>query len=104
MPWPRPVQHAVAPTGMQISFGSRAHASFLLAEKGAQQPRSLVQAYLKPVKPFGDRDMLALAVEALNHRRGNFDKVYGACADSRCHFDVERGEGSLAEVAAFVKA
>lgn len=93
----------VAPTGMQNSFGSRAHASYLLAEKGDQQPRSLVQAFLKPVKPFGERDMLALAVDALAHRRDNFDKVYGACADSRCHFDVEKGEGSLAEVVAFVK-
>lgn len=93
----------VAPTGMQNSFGSRAHASYLLAEKGIQQPRSLVQAFLKPVKPYGERDMLALAVEALNQRRENFDKVYGACADSRCHFDVEKGEGSLAEVVAFVR-
>jgi len=93
----------VAPTGMQNSFGSRAHASYLLAEKGNQQPRSLVQAFLKPVKPWGERDMLALAVEALAQRRDNFDKVYGACADNRCHFDVEKGEGSLAEVATFVK-
>lgn len=93
----------VAPTGMQNSFGSRAHASYLLAEKGDQQPRSLVQAFLKPVKPYGERDMLALAVDALSQRRDNFDKVYGACADGRCHFDVEKGEGSLAEVVAFVK-
>lgn len=94
----------VAPTGMQNSFGSRAHASYLLAEKGRQQPRSLVQAFLKPVKPYGDRDLLALSVEALGQRRDNFDRVYGPCADSRCQFDVEKGEGSLADVVAFVKA
>jgi CRISPR system Cascade subunit CasC len=93
----------VAPTGMQASFGSRAHASYMLAEKGSQQPRSLVQAFLKPVRPYGEHDMLALAAQALNQRRENFDKIYGACADSRCHFDVERGEGSLAEVVAFVR-
>ncbi len=93
----------VSPTGMQNSFASRAHASYLLAEKGKQQPRSLVQAFLKPVKPYGDRDMLALAVAALTQRCDNFDKVYGACADSRCHFDVEAAQGSLAEVVAFVK-
>ena len=93
----------VSPTGMQNSFASRARASYLLAEKGKQQPRSLVQAFLKPVKPYGDRDMLALAVAALTQRCDNFDKVYGACADSRCHFDVEAAEGSLAEVVAFVK-
>jgi CRISPR system Cascade subunit CasC len=93
----------VAPTGMQNSFGSRAHASFMLAEMGAQQPRSLVQSFLKPVKPWGEHDMLALAVGALKQRLENFDKVYGACADSRCHFDVEQGEGSLAKLVAFVQ-
>jgi len=93
----------VAPTGMQNSFGSRAYASYLLAEKGSQQPRSLVQAFLKPVRPRGEQDMLALAVQALRQRLDNFDKVYGPCADSRCHFDAEKGEGSLAEVVAFVK-
>jgi CRISPR system Cascade subunit CasC len=40
---------------------------------------------------------------ALQQRLANFDKVYGACADSRCQFDCEKGEGSLAEVVAFVK-
>jgi CRISPR system Cascade subunit CasC len=93
----------VSPTGMQNSFASRAHASYVLAEKGKQQPRSLVQAFLKPVKPWGEHDMLALAVQALTQRRDNFDKVYGACADSRCHFDVEKGEGSLAELVSFVQ-
>ncbi len=94
----------VAPTGMQNSYGSRARASYLLAEKGDQQPRSLVQAFLKPVKPWGEKDMLGLAVDAITQRRKNFDKVYGACADSHCHFDVEKGEGSLAEVVTFVQA
>jgi len=93
----------VAPTGMQNSFGSRAYASYLLAEKGNQQPRSLVQAFLKPIRPWGEHDILALAVQALRQRVDNFDKVYGPCADSRCHFDAERGEGSLAEVVAFAK-
>lgn len=93
----------VAPTGMQNSFGSRAFAYHLLAEKGPQQPRSLVQAFYKPVRAWGERSMLELAVEALHQRKHNFDKVYGVCADARCHFDVEKGEGSLAEVVAFVQ-
>jgi CRISPR system Cascade subunit CasC len=93
----------VSPTGMQNSFGSRAYASYLLAEKGKQQPRSLVQAFLKPIKPYGDRDMLALAVDALTARCDNFDKVYGACADSRYSFDVEKGTGSVVGATDFVK-
>ena len=72
----------VSPTGMQNSFGSRAYASHVLAEKGNQQPRSLAQAFLKPIKPYGDRDLLALAVDALKLRCDNFDKVYGACANA----------------------
>jgi CRISPR system Cascade subunit CasC len=94
----------VAPSGMQNSFASRAHASYLLAEKGTQQPRSLVQAFLKPVRPYGERDMLTMAVEALTQRVANFDQVYGPCAEDRCHFDVEKSEGSLANVLTFVKA
>jgi CRISPR system Cascade subunit CasC len=93
----------VAPTGMQNSFGSHAFAYHLLAEKGSQQPRSLVQAFYKPVRPWGDQGMLELAAQALHQRMKNFDQVYGPCADARAHFDVEQGKGSLAEIVAFVQ-
>src|SRR5690606_6643326 len=39
----------VGPKGKQASFASRAYASLAMAERGAQQPRSLSVAYLKPV-------------------------------------------------------
>jgi CRISPR system Cascade subunit CasC len=94
----------VSPTGMQNSHASRAYASYVLAERGNQQPRSLVQAFLNPIKPFADRGMLDVAVKALVKRCENFDKVYGKCADDRYTIDVETGEGSLDELAAFVKA
>lgn len=105
----------VAPTGMQNSHGSRAYASYVLAEKGDQQPRSLVQAFLKPVKPAEDGDMLALSVSAVERRCGNFDKVYGACADQRRRLDAENPDRtvkpgdplgtivSLAELVAFAQ-
>jgi len=93
----------VSPTGMQNSHASRAYASYVLAEKGDQQPRSLSQAFLKPVKPYGDQDMLDLAVHAIERRYQNFDKVYGPCADARKSLNVEKGEGSLAELIAFVQ-
>jgi len=93
----------VSPTGMQNSFASRAYASFVLAERGNQQPRSLAQAFLKPIKPYGDRDMLALAVEATTLRCGNFDKVYGACADQRYSLNADTGEGTLAGLISFIK-
>lgn len=93
----------VSPTGMQNSHASRAYASYVLAEKGNQQPRSLAQAFLKPIKPFEDEDMLDKAVKAITKRYQNFDKVYGACADARYAIDVEKGDGSLAELVAFVQ-
>jgi len=36
--------------------------------------------------------------------RDNMDKVYGACAESRCQFNVLTGEGSVAELLDFVAA
>lgn len=91
----------VSPTGKQNSFASRAYAGYVLAEKGDQQPRSLAQAFLAPVK---GPDLMKRAVEELSKRRENFDAVYGACADENRVLDVEAGSGSLAEVADFVVA
>lgn len=92
----------VSPTGMQNSFASRAYAGYVLAEKGKQQPRSLVQAFLKPVKPYGDESMFDKAVDALETRCKNFDAVYGACADGRFTLNVEKAQGSLQALTAFV--
>lgn len=105
----------VAPTGMQASHGSRAYAGYALAEKGDQQPRSLVQAFLKPVQPRDDEAMIDLAVAALERRCLAFDQVYDACADERRRIDVENADrakpddplgpiGTLAELCAFAKA
>jgi CRISPR system Cascade subunit CasC len=89
----------VAPTGHQNSFASRARTSYLLAEKGSDQPRSLSVAFLKPVR---GEDILALSIKELERRRENFDKVYGPCADSFKVMNVETGEGSLSEILTFV--
>lgn len=94
----------VSPTGMQNSHASRAYASYVLAEKGDQQPRSLAQSFLKPVQPRGEGDMLTLAVKALEQRRENFDKVYGACSEAHYTINVETGAGTLDALAQFVRA
>ncbi|MBT9610856.1 type I-E CRISPR-associated protein Cas7/Cse4/CasC [uncultured Aquabacterium sp.] len=93
----------VSPTGMQNSFASRAYASYVLAEKGAQQPRSLSQAFIKPVKPFGAQSMLTEAIGALTKQRDNFNQVYGACSDEHRELNAEAGTGSLQDLAAFVQ-
>lgn len=89
----------VGPTGKQNSFASRAYAHYALAEKGAQQPRSLSLAFVKPVD---SGDYANEAVDALERVRDNMDKVYGGCADRRNQFNVLTGEGSLAEFLDFV--
>jgi len=89
----------VGPTGKQNSFASRAYASYLLAEKGSQQPRSLSVAFLAPVK---GNDMLDQAIKVLEVKRANMEKVYGACTDASIRMNVEMGDGSLAEILDFV--
>jgi len=91
----------VAPEGKQNSFGSRAYASYVLAEKGDQQPRSLSVSFLKPVarnsENFGED-----AVTALEKQVANFDSVYGPCADASYSLNALKPEGTLSELLAFV--
>lgn len=94
----------VSPEGKQNSFGSRAYASYALAEKGDQQPRSLSVAFLKPITSQGIEgdDFGTAAVAALTSQRSNMDTVYGPCADASYSFNVLEGKGSLAELLTFV--
>ncbi len=82
----------VPPEGKQNSFGSRAYASYVLAEKGDQQPRSLSVAFLKPIT---SADYGAHAVEALTTQLSNMDEVYGKCAGSRFFVNALNGEGGI---------
>ena len=89
----------VAPTGMQNSFASRAYTSYLLIEKGSQQPRSLAVAYFNPIR---SQDMVNDAISRLEEQRDKFDKVYGNCADSRYVLNSETREGTLSAALDFV--
>lgn len=85
----------ISPTGKQNSFASRARASYLLCEKGDQQPRSLSVAFLKPV---AGSDLLSDAIKSLEGTMDKMDKVYGVCADVRCTMNATSGEGSLTDI------
>ncbi|MGA2080665.1 MAG: type I-E CRISPR-associated protein Cas7/Cse4/CasC [Holophaga sp.] len=89
----------VAPTGKQNSFGSRAYASYILAELGDRQPRNLSVAFLKPIQ---DTDLLGKTITCLTTTRHNLDKVYGPCWSEEACLDATQGLGSLAELKAFV--
>lgn len=88
----------VSPTGKQNSFASRAYASYILAERGEQQPRSLAVSFLKPVK--GD-DFLAEAIWRLEQTRDKIDTAYGQCWDQCATMNAHAGSGSLAELLQF---
>lgn len=94
----------VPPNGKQNSFGSRAYASYVLAEKGDQQPRSLSVAFLKPITCQGveGADFGTAAVTALTTQRNNMNAVYGLCADAFCEINAFEGKGTLQELLKFV--
>ncbi|UYG07596.1 type I-E CRISPR-associated protein Cas7/Cse4/CasC [Halomonas sp. M4R1S46] len=69
-----------SPKGKQNSFGSRAHASYVLAEKGDQQPRSLSAAFLRPIP---GQDQALDAISRLERQAQAFDDAYGPGAERR---------------------
>lgn len=95
----------VSPRGKQASFASRARASYVMAERGEQQPRTLAAAFLRPVRPREGLGVLESSVEALERFRDNVDAAYGSCADARTHLLVspESVVGSIDDVATFAR-
>ncbi|SAI67741.1 CRISPR-associated protein Cas7/Cse4/CasC%2C subtype I-E/ECOLI [Bordetella ansorpii] len=91
----------VGPSGKQNSFASRARAHYALAEKGAQQPRSLSLAFVQPV---AGASYASDAIAVLRKLRKNMDAVYGDCADERYEIDVLEGQGTMKDLVAFVAA
>lgn len=94
----------VAPRGKQNSFASRARASYVLIERGAQQPRTLAAAFLKPVGASEAKgDLLVASRDRLAALRMNMDSAYGACADAHTELFVSASgvEGSLDAVMQF---
>lgn len=91
----------VAPSGKQNSFGSRACASFTLAEKGDRQPRALSVAFLRGVV---EGDYIEEAARLLQEQVAAFDSVYGTLARERYSFDVGSRQGTLSDLLDFVAA
>lgn len=88
----------ISPTGKQNSFASRARASYILCEKGPQQPRSLSVAFLKPVE---GKDHLSEGIKALEKTRAAMDKAYGPCASDFRIVDINAEKGTLEELINF---
>lgn len=87
-----------SPTGKQASFASRARASYLRIEKGAQQPRQLSAAFLKPVR---GEDLLALSISQLEKLAADMNKAYGNCFDCSETMNVTGSDKTLEQIIAF---
>jgi len=85
----------VAPEGKQNSFASRAYASYVLAEKGDQQPRSLSVAYLKPINHRESDNFISDSITALIDQKNCFDLVYGKCG--KPHLPCEQDQSFCKE-------
>jgi len=90
----------VSPTGKQNSFASRAYASWSLAEKGTDQPRSLAAAFYNPINGTNQLDV---AVKRITELRENMNKVYEQQTQF-VDFDVVSGKGSMKNVLDFICA
>lgn len=91
----------VSPRGKQNSFASHGYASYILAERGNKQPRSLAVAFLKSIDEQNDH-LVASAKKSLLDVRKNIDKTYGKCWEQEERLDAISGEGSMEKIKKFV--
>ena len=88
-----------SPSGKRNSYSHHTRASYIRAEAGDQQPRSLAAAFLKPV---GGDDLLGESICALRQTAAAIDQAYGTSVESTIEMDLVGGTGTLAEVKDFV--
>jgi CRISPR system Cascade subunit CasC len=90
----------IAPKGKQNTFASRARASYMLVEKGDEQPRSLAAAFFKAVS---GEDIIKTSIDELEAYREKINTVYDEQPLAKS-YDVNKGDGTLSELINFAKA
>ncbi len=88
------------PSGKKNSFAHQTRASFIRAECGSRQPRSLAGAFFKPVS---GEDLMAASVAALGDMADRLDSAYGACCEASSVMDITKGQGSIGEIRNFAE-
>ena len=88
-----------SPSGKRNSYSHHTRASYIRAEAGEQQPRSLAAAFLKPI---ADDDLLGASIRQLRTTAAAIDNAYGASSDNSAEMDLVGGAGTLLEIKAFV--
>lgn len=89
------------PRGKQNSHAHHPRAGYIRAEKGSTQPRDLTGAFFAPVR---GQPWEAESVQALEDMAAKLDRAYGPAAEAVAVLDVAKGQGTLAEIAAFAAA
>lgn len=78
------------PTGKQNSMAAHNPPSLVLAEvTSAAAPRSLANAFVKPVRPTHESDLVTQSVLRLGDYATSLDKVYGGGGRKRCYVVVD---------------
>lgn len=91
------------PKGKQNATAARARAGYLLLEAGSRAPRSLAEAFLRPLRLYDEEaDLMALSVDRLVKKREEIDRCYGDCCEESYAMQVG-GEGTLLEALAFAR-
>jgi CRISPR system Cascade subunit CasC len=65
------------PTGKQNSMAAHNPPSLVMAVWSTGQPVNLANAFVKPVRPTGDTDLISASVEALDRYWGSYLEMYG---------------------------
>ena len=88
-----------SPSGKRNSYAHHTRASYIRAEAGDQQPRSLAAAFLNPVD---GENILGESINRLKKTALAIDKAYGASVDETVEMDLLNDSGTLAEIKTFV--
>jgi CRISPR system Cascade subunit CasC len=65
------------PTGKQNSMAAHNPPSLVMAVWSKGQPINVANAFVKPVRPTSDSDLIAASVEALDRYWGSYLGMYG---------------------------
>jgi CRISPR system Cascade subunit CasC len=92
------------PKGKQHATAARARTGYLRVESGDKAPRTLANAFLRPVRPDNDAgDLVSLSVEALKAEAEALDRAFGDCVMETREMEV-RVAGSLSDCIAFASS
>ena len=90
------------PSGKRNAFGHQTFASYVRAEVGDRQPRSLAGAFFKPVE---GADLLSASIDALQSAEVGMTRAYFGGQSEACEImNVPAGRGSITNIRAFVEA